>query len=225
MHLNLWTCNVGRASCPSNNILGISLFAAALIIFNTTLLSKNLTGALIYLPDAVSAGEWWRLLTYPFVHVSFYHLLIDGLAFVVLYRSLLETRFARRVLYIAGAGMGSMLAATFAATETTSTGLCGLSGIAHGLMTVSALEFMRTGTEHNDRISKMAGLVSLILIIGKSLIEAITGSVIFGWMHIGYIGYPIAICHAGGVVGALIAYSILNHRSISLPFPIAQHLA
>jgi membrane associated rhomboid family serine protease len=38
-----------------------------------------------YFPGAVQQGEWWRVLTHPFVHVSWYHLRLCVAAFFMAY--------------------------------------------------------------------------------------------------------------------------------------------
>jgi len=148
--------------------------------------------------SAVLAGEWWRVLTHPFVHVSWYHALLDGAAFVLLYR-MIE---GPRVAYCVAAGAGSLLAAVWFWPAIGATGLCGLSGIAHGLMAVSALEMIQRG----DRW----GWGCLALVAGKSIWEAAPGQVFFAWLHFGLLGTPVAVCHLGGVVGGLVGFCTLR---------------
>ena len=50
------------------------------------------------------------------------------------------------------------------------------------------------------------GLASLALVVGKSGFEAVTGRIPFAWLHLGWVGFPIAVCHAGGVLGALLVW-------------------
>ena len=88
---------------------------------------------------AVRAGEWWRLVTYPFVHVSWYHLLLDAAAFFTAYVELRHRRGLERLGFVAAAGAGGLLAAWWLAPIVFTRGLCGLSGVAHGL-TVGQLE-------------------------------------------------------------------------------------
>src|SRR5690348_16262975 len=66
------------------------LFALAVCIANAPLLAGHCWQALTFQPEAVRAGQWWRLLTHPFVHITWYHLLLDGVAFFILYHSLSE---------------------------------------------------------------------------------------------------------------------------------------
>src|SRR4051812_26494304 len=64
------------------------IFGALVILCNAPLLVGACWHSLIFRPDAVHHGEWWRLFTHPFVHVTWYHLLLDGIAFFTLYNSL-----------------------------------------------------------------------------------------------------------------------------------------
>ena len=84
------------------------------------------------LPKEILAGQW-RILTHPFVHVSWYHLLLDGAAFFILYAAF-RTAFLRRLAYVVPA-LGSMTAAMISPRGS---GVLprGLSGLGHGLMAV-----------------------------------------------------------------------------------------
>jgi hypothetical protein len=86
-------------------------------------------------------------------------------------------------------------------------GLCGLSGIAHGLMAISALDMVRAG---NDPAIRRAGLISFALVVAKSIIEALTGSIMLERLHFGRLGSPVAVCHAGGVLGGLVGWALME---------------
>src|SRR5204863_8756069 len=68
--------------------LELIAFALILIIANAPLLGGSWRGQVVFFPGAVGSGEWWRVFTHPFVHVSWYHLLLDGAAFLMLYAEL-----------------------------------------------------------------------------------------------------------------------------------------
>jgi rhomboid family GlyGly-CTERM serine protease len=178
-------------------------FAVLLAICSGPALFGAMPQNLIFQPDAVRAGEWWRLLTHPFVHVTWYHLLLDGSAFFLLYHSLLETRLRHRLAYVLAAGTGSLLLSWLAAPAIAAHGLCGLSGIAHGLMAISALEMMRHNYHHSAEWRW--GAITFALVVGKALFEAVTGRVFFGFLHFGLMGAPVAVSHAGGILGGLLA--------------------
>jgi rhomboid family GlyGly-CTERM serine protease len=178
-------------------------FAVFIGLVNLPLLTGSFPTAFNFLPAAVSAGEWWRVITHPFVHVSFYHLLLDASAFFLLYTELRDKAWYERFTLLLAAGAGSLLVSLCAAPMIQTRGLCGLSGIAHGLAAVSALELL-SGAK--DKTLWRVGLASLLLVVGKSLFEAVTGHIAFESLHFGQLGFPIAVCHAGGVLGALLAW-------------------
>ena len=51
------------------------------------------------------------------------------------------------------------------------------------------------------------GWLCLAIVTGKAAWEAVTGQVFFTWLHFGLLGTPVAVCHLGGVVGGVIAWS------------------
>src|SRR6266436_8323897 len=57
------------------------VFVVLLVLFNAPVLTGSCFTSLIFHSEAVRGGDWWRLLTHPFVHVTWYHLLLDGSAF------------------------------------------------------------------------------------------------------------------------------------------------
>jgi len=174
------------------------VFAIALAILNAPLFGGAWLQQFVFYPDLVAAGEWWRVVTHPFVHVSWYHLLLDGGAFFLLYPELREWSRARRLAAVACCALGSLLAA-MVSPAVASIGFCGLSGVAHGLMALSAVEMIRR-TEKRER---MAGWCALALVVGKAAIEAATGQVTLAFLHFNLMGVPIATCHAGGVIAGL----------------------
>jgi rhomboid family GlyGly-CTERM serine protease len=176
----------------------MAIFWGLLAVANSHLVGVNFTSWMIFLPDALTSGQWWRFITYHFVHVSWYHLFLDAGAFFLLYSGLAEKRLLRRILYVIVCGATSLTAALIFSPLIYTQGLCGLSGIAHGLMAISALEMM--GQKENFRV----GLLSLALVFSKSIYEAIVGDVFFAFLHFGLCGTPLAVCHAGGVFGGIL---------------------
>jgi len=208
---------LGRVLCALDHSLHrilwrIELAAIALIValLNLPLLAGKFSTEFIFHPGAVEAGEWWRLFTHPFVHVSWYHLALDVAAFFLAYVELRERPFSRRVLLILAAGGGSLLAALLFSQAVQTLGLCGLSGIAHGLTVVVSLDILR---READRLVRSGAVACFIVVVGKCIVEAITGHVVFESWHLGSLGTPIAVCHAGGVLGALLAWFQFDLRS------------
>src|SRR5437867_2859791 len=122
----------------------LGFWAALIALLNLPLLDGGCAASLIFEPRRVVAGEWWRLFSHPFVHVSWYHLMLDATAFLLLYRELDGSKWFERVGYLLASGAGSLLVSLWAAPLVQTRGLCGLSGIAHGLMTVSALGMLES---------------------------------------------------------------------------------
>jgi hypothetical protein len=75
-------------------------------------------------------------------------------------------------------------------------------------MAVTALEMMR----EDDGRSRRYGWIALGLVISKSVIEALSGQVVFSWLHFGLVGAPVAACHLGGVLGGMVAFAVLEGR-------------
>jgi len=182
------------------------LFALALLALNLPVLFGRGPEPFIFSLEAVRAGQWWRLLSHPFVHVSWYHLLLDGAAFLILYRSLMDPSLLRRVSFVVAAAVGSLLT-SWAATDL-SAGLCGLSGVAHGLMAVSAIEMVANFPPGSSE--RRVGWISLGLVLAKAGYEALTGQMFLGFLHFGLLGTPVAVSHAGGVLGGLSAWLLLR---------------
>jgi rhomboid family GlyGly-CTERM serine protease len=183
-------------------------FVALILIFNAPVLFGGHCTSMTFHPEAVGNGQWWRLLTHPFVHLTWYHLLLDGTAFLSLYCSLFERRILVRLAYVAAAGAGSLVTSWVASPAISTNGLCGLSGIAHGLMAISAIEMLG-----GDRIERRIGWISLALVMGKAAFEAITGRMFFGFLDFGLLGNPVAVSHAGGILGGLVAMLVCREAS------------
>jgi rhomboid family GlyGly-CTERM serine protease len=191
-----------------------ALLLALVVGLNLHLAGIGAAGPKIFLPAAVADGQWWRLLTHPFVHVSWYHLLLDAGAFFLLYAQMGECTIAYRFFCLTSCTLFSLLVALLLAPQVANLGLGGLSGTAHGLMVYCGLAMMRNPSEHR------MGMLICGLVIVKSLWEAFSGQVVFGFMHLGACGTPLAACHLGGVLGgALAGWLLRGQLSASVPGP------
>jgi rhomboid family GlyGly-CTERM serine protease len=152
----------------------------------------------------VNSGQWWRIITYPLVHLSFYHLLLDAGGFLLLFSCLEEKRLLPRMFYLIGPGAGALLLSSTLDPSISQRGLSGLSGIAHGLMAISAVEMLR----HDEQ--RAWGILSLTVVSVKSAYELWSGRVVFEFMHMGLCGTPLAAAHAGGVMGGLLILLVIN---------------
>jgi len=185
--------------------LELLLFTVLLLIVNAPLADGEWRRHFIFLPDRVVAGEWWRVFTHPLVHVSWYHLLLDGAAFLMLYAELRHWSTRGRLMAVSASAAGS-LASALLSPNVFSIGFCGLSGVAHGLMAVSALEMIRG----LDRWDRRVGWCALLAVVLKAGWEAARGHAALSFLHFGMMGVPITTCHAGGVVGGLIGYCLIH---------------
>jgi rhomboid family GlyGly-CTERM serine protease len=194
-----------------NHRTELTIFGILLLALNLPLWFGGAPWIMVYDAAAIGQGEWWRVFTHPLVHVSLYHLLLDGSAFLMLYGMLEEPRRTRRWAIVVAAGGGSLAAVSVSGLS--AAGFCGLSGIAHGLMGVVCLDLL----DRSDRDQRFAGQLGLALVTGKSMIEGITGRVFLSSLHLGDVGMPLAVCHLGGLIGGVGMYLWLRHR---LVFPM-----
>jgi hypothetical protein len=89
-------------------------------------------------------------------------------------------------------------------------------------MAVSAVEMLRN--HPRGSAEWRLGLITLGVVVGKAGWEAMTGKMFFTFLHFGLMGDPVAVSHAGGIVGALAAMLLvrLGRRE---PSPSAAHRA
>jgi rhomboid family GlyGly-CTERM serine protease len=181
--------------------------ALLLLVVNAPLFNGGSASAFAFIPSRVAGGEWWRVLTHPFAHVSWYHLLLDGAAFFLLCRELRVWSVARRIAAFSFSAAGSLIAA-LTHPEISQLGFCGLSGVAHGLMVITALEM----TRRTARWERRLGGAALLLVLAKCVTEALSGQVALSFLHFGLMGVPIGGSHAGGALGALLWCSLSSSK-------------
>jgi len=182
----------------------VLIFCAILMALNPHLLGFGKGQWFIFSPSAFESGQWWRLFTHPFVHVTWYHLCLDAGAFLFLYMGLDEQKSILRIMHVFISGIGSLGSTLLFCPAIKSQGLCGISGIAHGLMAVSALEMMQS--RDNFRV----GLVSLTVLLAKCIYEVMVGDVLFSFLQFGLCGSPLVACHAGGVAGGILSFCAIK---------------
>lgn len=174
----------------------------ALTLLNFSLLVGNEA----YIPLLLETQpQWWQWFTHPLVHLSPYHLLIDGLAFLTLW-TMLPRGLTRWIVYLT-VSLGSGVAATLDPNFTSVYGFGGLSGVGHGLMAYLLLTWLLCG---NSKAEKFLSLFTLLILMAKSLIEAYTGQVVLSSWHLGYLGTPLVFCHLGGALSGTIAPIVTN---------------
>ncbi len=181
--------------------------AAALVAVNLPLLGGGTTELFALIPGEVARGQWWRIFLHPFAHISWYHLILDAVPFFLLYPLLDEPVALRRLLYVVCAGAGSA-AAAWGLPLVQVDGVRGLSGITYGVMAVGALEM--TCGPGRVAVQRVVGSAVLAFLVGMVALEQATGRFPFESLLFGMVGQPVLVCHAGGIIGALVARLILS---------------
>jgi len=180
-----------------------TLWLSLLILCNYSLFGGKVAEHLIFLPNKVTAGEWYRVFLSPFTHVSRYHLALDASAFLMLWNDLHDTGFLKRTTYFVGCFVGSLIVPLVFSDEIYARGLCGLSGIAHGLFAIVALRLIYTDTDSKMR---KVGVGLLIGLLTKVMLEIFSTGTIMTSLHIGDVGVPITTSHLGGIAGGIMAF-------------------
>jgi rhomboid family GlyGly-CTERM serine protease len=167
------------------------------------------------LPEKVAQGQFYRLLTHPFVHISLYHLVLDGAAFLILYSQIGAKSITRRIAYLFGIHAIVTVGVTVSLPHIHAIGYCGISGIAHGLMAVWCLDriFGDNSTSEKKTEQRIAGII-IVGLMAKCIYETIAGHVLFESLHLGDVGVPVAASHLWGVIGAILIFCLLNPRWI-----------
>ena len=191
--------------------LEIILFAVLLVALNGPLFVGSFSTNLIYLPEKVALGQFYRLLTHPFVHISLYHLVLDGAAFLILYSQLQAKSVVRRMAYLLGIHAAVVVGVTASLGHINAIGYCGISGVAHGLMAIWCMEriFGNKNSPEQKTEQRVAGVVLLGLVV-KCIYEVTVGHVVFESMHLGDVGVPVVASHLWGVIGAAISFYLFK---------------
>lgn len=188
------------------------LLLGLLVLINYPVFSGGNTDRWAFYPPLVKQGEWWRVITSFFAHVTWYHLLLDSLPFFLIYLSLDEKRTFYRLFYVVLAGTGSLLAGIWFSPQVQAVGLRGLSGITYGITTIGILEMVF----RKERTDRIIGLVFLLVMLSMVTHEILTKKFLFSFLLFGMVGTPILVCHAGGMAGAIIAFIIARYRQKQL---------
>ena len=160
------------------------------------------TELLRYERTAVIEGQWWRLATCHFAHLSAAHLLLNLLGLVLL--ALLFPRHYTGLewLLIAVAAMVA-IGAGFVLNEPQLVWYVGLSGVLHGCLAAGALAWWRDGT-------RTLAVTLAALLAGKLLLEQWRGaSALAGDVPV------IVDAHLYGALGGLFgAFIVAAHRRV-----------
>jgi rhomboid family GlyGly-CTERM serine protease len=189
------------------------LFAVFLGVLNVPLFAGSFSESLIYLPEKVVQGQFYRLLTHPFVHISLYHLLLDGAAFLILYSQLEAKSIVRRTAYLLGIHTAVTVGVTASLGHINAIGYCGISGVAHGLMAIWCMErIFSVKTSPEQKTEQWVAGIVLLGLLAKCIYEVTAGHVAFESMHLGDVGVPVVASHLWGVIGAVLSFCLLNSQ-------------
>ena len=186
--------------------LGFVGFVTVIALCNLHLVIGTDPTILVFKIEKVANGDWWRIITHPFVHVSWYHLLLDCAALLLLWRELRLRSVLYKLLVAASCATASLLFSLLTSSAITQYGLCGFSGTAHGLTLFLGIYWLAEAARYEKTSRLLLSLSGMLLVmasLGKSAIEVITGNVIFSPVHMGNLGIPIVESHLGGVIGGI----------------------
>jgi rhomboid family GlyGly-CTERM serine protease len=158
---------------------------------------EGVRSALLYQRELIGAGEWWRLLTANFVHLGWYHALLNvaGTALLVLLcpEPLSPAVWARRVVVI-GLAMSLALYAFLPSLHW----YVGFSGVLHGLFVL--------GLGRQAWLRDPVAIAALAFLLGKVAWEMVTGAPLSDEEAIG--GRVLVESHLYGSLSAL-AYGLI----------------
>lgn len=181
-----------RSLLPEILLVGAVAAAAALATLET------LQAFSLYNRGLIEAGEWWRLLTGNFAHLNLRHLLLDLVAWILIFllgRAWLSV--ADWIVCLAVCCLAVSAGLYWFSPEIGVFG--GLSGALHGLFALMALKQLRAG----DRL----GWLLLLLVTVKLLYEARYGGTP-GTSEL--IGVPVAAqTHLYGALGGAGLFPLL----------------
>jgi len=178
------------------------LCGVAAVVF----VAPSLGDALIYDRDAISGGEWWRLITGNLVHLSGMHFSFDVVALLVV-GTIIEqrgNRYVGLVYFMAGAAIGIVV--YVASPELRYYG--GLSGIVTAAVVYLCLGGLRdTGAWRwlcLFGLTLVAVKIGLELTLGNSLLAA-TESQPF---------VPVPVSHLAGACTALFVFFLTRWKQV-----------
>lgn len=162
-----------------------------------TYVIPGLASQMVYDRTAILSGEVWRLLTGNWVHFSARHLLYDLLALSIAGWIIERQGYPHFGLLCVLAAVGISAALLASSPEVQFYG--GLSGVATGAIVYLALHGLKEAGPW-----RWICLAALVLIVGKVILESITGRFVIGAS--GSIPFvPLPLSHiVGGLMAALL---------------------
>jgi len=204
-----------------------------LAFFNWRLLQGGHAESFVVTKTALADGEWWRLLTAPFVHLTWYHILSDVSTCLCFYASMGERRVAIRLLYFTAAALGGTLTGFALGNLSATVPLCGLSSVVYAMLAISGINLIRN--HGRLRLFRNVGILFVAYAIMSTSIEAATGVLLdpvsagivalqpvlnavwhgltgrppFSLASTDLVATPIVVCHIGGVLAVLACFCVV----------------
>jgi rhomboid family GlyGly-CTERM serine protease len=195
-------CKTKLACCVSKSVLTKIvnvIFYPALFLLALVLLQNNMP-FFIFDREAISQGEWWRLLSAHFTHSSTSHAFWDVLAFtgVTFWLSQYSIKQMIVSVFMGIAAVDILLLSAFSSLDY----YCGLSGILFSPLLLICYHFLKTN-------SGVVGVLPLLVVCTKILWEVYFQNTLF--VDTGWPAYPEA--HLAGLVGGLFCMAFDSPRA------------
>ena len=176
---------------------GIGLLVACLALIAPQWGGGAVTHLLRYDRAAITAGEWWRLLTAHIVHLGFRHAALNTLGLVFLW-ALFAREWRPRQWVLVTLTVTAAIDGELWLRDPYVSWYAGASGVLHGLMAAGIVAYVR---RHDPLGWIMAGLL-----VAKLIYEHLEGPLPF----VGH-GVPVVSdAHLFGVLGGLLAALLLT---------------
>lgn len=186
----------------------IVLASVIAIVMSST--SYNISNTLRYENTLLASGEYWRLITGHFVHLSWTHLGLN-IAGTVIVWELIKNTLNTKQWTLSIVLLCVFISVCFLLFDTALVWYVGLSGLLHGLL----FQGMVLKTFHEYRLTRTIAWLELALLLGlifKLLFEQNNGILPWSSMDIG--GEVVVNAHLyGAIIGtilALIYMSVMN---------------
>lgn len=194
-------CKTKLACCASKSVLTKILsvmFYPALFLLVLVLLQNNMP-LFVFDREAISQGEWWRLLTAHFTHSSTSHAFWDVLAFtgVTFWLSQYSTKQMIVSVFMGIAAVDILLLSAFSSLDY----YCGLSGILFSPLLLICYHFLKAN-------SVIVGVPPLLVVCAKVLWEVYFQNTLF--VDTAWPAYPEA--HLAGLMGGLFCMALTYAR-------------
>src|SRR5215212_7061756 len=194
---------VTLTSLNSDGRWGIALLLACALLLLPEVAGDAARGALRYDRSSLEAGEWWRLLTAHFVHLSPRHAVLNVLGFALMWALFARDYSPRQWVAIVLASVAAIDAGLWFGNSEVAW-YVGASGVLHGVMSAGAWSRLRR--------REFDGWILATFLMGKLAYEQYVGVMPFS----ATVGTVVVDAHLYGAIGGLVAAFALERRTVSL---------